>query len=288
MPAAALPRRPVRRHFIKFGLVVAFAVVAGLVSVVVAQPPAKASRPTDHEVALRVRAALDDQPSLKPHKLNLLVNVSDGVVVIGGAVPDAGLAPTIEQTAAKVDGAARVKVSVWALSPAQADPLTARIDDQMNPRPTPTPVAVLPTLSVPTDTPRPDPRPTADVTVRTVPNLLQPPVQSASRAPHTRPPGAEPPEYTPIPATKLPTDPILEPPPVTPVRAATPREPERAGEPDGWKRDPRFGQLTVDVRGGTAVIGGRARSHTAAWELAEQVRAWPAVERVVVGRVEVK
>ncbi len=290
MPAAAHLRRPVRPLFVKFGLVVAFAVLAGLVSVVMAQPPVKASRPTDYEVALRVRAALDDHPALKPHKLNLLVNVIDGVVVIGGAVPDAALASTIEQTAAKVDGAARVKVSVWALSPAQADPLTARLDDKMNPRPTPTPVASLPTLSVPTDTTYPDPRPTASVTARTVPNLLQAPVQSGertSRAPHTRPPGAEPPEYTPIPATRLPTEPILEPPSAIPVRAATPREPERASEPDGWKRDPRFGQLTVDVRGGTAVIGGRARSHTAAWELAEDVRTWPTVERVVVGRVDV-
>ena len=38
-----------------------------LTSVVVAQPPAKVTRPTDHEVALRVRAALDDHPALKPH-----------------------------------------------------------------------------------------------------------------------------------------------------------------------------------------------------------------------------
>ena len=124
-----------------------------------------------------------------------------------------------------------------------------------------------------------------------VPNLLQPPVQAAertSRAPHVRPPGAEPPEYTPIPATKLPTEPIVEPPSATPVRATAPRpyEPERANISDGWKRDPRFAQLTVDVRGGTAVIGGRAKSHEAAWELAEEVRTWPTVERVVVGRVD--
>ena len=139
------------------------------------------------------------------------------------------------------------------------------------------------TLSVPNE-----PTPSVEV-----PNLLQPPVESAertSRAPHVRPPGAEPPEYTPIPATKLPTEPVVEPAATPAVRAMAPRpyEPERASEPDGWKRDPRFAQLAVDVRGGTAVIGGRARSHEAAWELAEQVRTWPAVERVVVGRVDVK
>ncbi len=124
------------------------------------------------------------------------------------------------------------------------------------------------------------------------PSLLQPPVQSGertSRAQHVRPPGAEPPEYTPIPATKLPTEPIVEPPSAVPMRTTAPRpyQPERGSEPDGWMRDPRFAQLTVDVRNGTAVIGGRAKTHEAAWELAEQVRTWPTVERVVVGRVDV-
>lgn len=138
------------------------------------------------------------------------------------------------------------------------------------------------TLSVPNEPAASDPGP----------NLLQPPVQSGertSRAPHVRPPGAEPPEYTPIPATKLPTEPIIEPPTATAVRATAPRpyDPERVTVSDGWKRDPRFAQLTVDVRGGTAVIAGRAKSHEAAWQLAEEVRTWPTVERVVVGRVDV-
>ncbi|MFY7951584.1 MAG: hypothetical protein ACOVT5_03670, partial [Armatimonadaceae bacterium] len=94
---------------------------------------------------------------------------------------------------------------------------------------------------------------------------------------------SEPLEYTPIPATRLPTEPVLEPPTATPVRASAPRE----ADGDVWRRDPRYARLTVDVRGGTAVIGGQAKAHSAAWELAEQVRTWPAVERVVVGRVEV-
>lgn len=276
MPPPPAFRFPLRPLLLKSGLVVGVLVLLG---VVVAQSPAR-TKPADDELALRVKAALADHPTLRPHKLNLLVNVIDGVVVIGGAVPDTGLTSAIE-AAAKVDGAARVKVNVWPLPPAQADPLLSKVDDRLNPRAVPAPAASLPALSVPTDT---DPRPTAGTASRTPPNLLQPPVRSGertSRAPHVRPPGAEPPEYTPIPATNLPTEPVIEQPPAVPVRATAPRE------ADEWQRDPRFTRLTVDVRGGTATIGGQARSHAAAWELAEQVRTWPAVQRVVVGRVEV-
>lgn len=282
MPPFTASRRPVRSLFVKCGLAFGMATAAGVVSAVVAQSPAR-SRPADDELALRVKAALADHPTLRPHKLNLLVNVIDGVAVIGGAVPDAALGATIETIVAKVDGVARVKVSVWPLTAAQSDPLAARLDAKMSPKAPPAPVATLPALSVPAEF---DPRPSATTTGRTPPNLLQPPVQSGertSRAPHTRPPGAEPLEYTPIPATRLPTEPVLEPPPATPVRASAPQEADR----DAWRRDPRFARLTVDVRSGTAVIGGQASAHSAAWELAEQVRTWPAVERVVVGRVEV-
>ena len=120
------------------------------------------------------------------------------------------------------------------------------------------------------------------------PKLLPPVVpadHSAARPPHPfgLPPGAEPPEYTPIPATNLPTVPVPEPLPAS--RASPPPEPTEA---EGWKRDPRFARLTVDVRNGTAVIGGRAATHSAAWELAEEVREWAEVRRVVVGKVEVR
>jgi len=278
---------------VKFGLFVLLAAVG--VSAVVAQSAVKA-KPADDALALKVRQTLADHPTLKPHKLNLLVNVIDGVAVIGGPVPDDKLGATIESVVSQVDGVARVKVSVWVMSVTQTDPLTARLEEKMNPRPAPQPAPPV-TLSVPTDTvSRPDPRPTGSVTTRTQPapsvpppNILLPPVQSVertARAPHSRPPGAEPPEYTPIPATNLPTEPVPEP-RATPVRATAPREVERATEPEAWKRDPRFARLTVEVRNGTATIGGRARNHSAAWELAEEVRNWPTVDRVVVGRVEV-
>ncbi|MCU0706162.1 MAG: BON domain-containing protein [Fimbriiglobus sp.] len=278
MTPAAHRRRSVPKILLKLGL------AAGLASAVIAQPPPRA-RTTDDAVALRVRQALDAHPELRPHKLNLLVTVIDGVVVIGGAVPDEKLVGAIE-SAAKVDGAARVKVTVW--TQPTADPLAAKIEEKLAPRPFPTPPAPPVVLSLPTD-----PRPTAAPTARTAapsPALLQPPVvavERTSRSPHLRTPGAEPPEYTPIPATNLPTEPVAEPLPATPVRAAIP-EPERATDADGWKRDPRFARLTVEVRNGTAVIGGRAATREAAWELAEVVRGWPAVERVVIGRVELR
>jgi hypothetical protein len=234
-----------------------------------------------------VRDALDTHPGLRPHRLNLLVNVIDGVAVVGGPVPDAKLAEAIEEAAKAVDGVARVKVSVWQQAAPRSDPLAMKLDDKLNPKPPPLPSPAV-TLSLPAEPPppKPDPRPKAGVTGRTADlpdptaNVLQPPVSSAertSRAPHVRPLGAEPPEYTPIPATNLPTEPIAEPPTnATPVRAAPPRE------SSAWERDPRFAGLTVEVRTGTAVIGGRAKSKAVAWELAEQVRNWPAVERVVV------
>ncbi len=49
--------------------------------------------------------------------------------------------------------------------------------------------------------------------------------------------------------------------------------------------DPRFAALTVERRGGTAIIGGRAKSHADAWDFANLVRKRPGVERVIVGDV---
>lgn len=289
------PISPARRQLpsvlVKFALAGMMVLGVGVLSAVVAQPPATASRPTDDALALRVRQALADDPTLAPHKLSLLVNVLDGVAVIGGPVPDVKLAPKIESAAGGVTGVVRVKVSVWAVAPA-SNPLADRLGEKLSDKPKPTPEVPAVTLAMPFDPPakpdvpaKPDPRPTAGVAARPVnpPSILQSPVVSVehtAQAPHSRPPGAEPPEYTPIPATDLPTKPVLEPP--APVRAAPPRDPE----PEAWKRDPRFARLTVDVRNGTAVIGGRAKSHTAAWELAEEVRGWADVERVVVGQVE--
>ncbi len=104
-----------------------------------------------------------------------------------------------------------------------------------------------------------------------LPTLL-PPVRVAGSSPPARPPGSEPLEYTPIPATNLPTVPVPEP---------------RPEDAEKWRRNPRWVSLSVEVRGGTATISGRARTHEAAWELADEVREWSAVRRVVVGKVEV-
>lgn len=288
------PRRPLPPVFVKFVLAGVASLGVGVASAVVAQPPA-ASRPTDDALALRVRQALAEDPALRPHKLSLLVNVLDGVAVIGGPVPDGKLTPAIESAAAAVPGVVRVKVSVWGVKPS-ANPLADRLGEKLSDTPKPTAPAPAVTLTVPGDPPAtPDPRPTAGVAARSkpegtlpgpLPNILQSPVVT-SHAQHTRWPGAEPPEYTPIPATNLPTEPVLE--QSTPVRAAPPREAEPTRtDSEAWKRDPRFARLSVEVRNGTAVIAGRARTYEAAWELAQEVRTWAGVERVVVGRVEVR
>lgn len=296
MTPTSVARRPLPPIFVKFVFTGVMTLGVGVLSAVVAQPPGKVGRPTDDTLALRVRQALADAPALRPHKLSLLVNVLDGVAVIGGPVPDAKLTPVIESAAAAVPGVVRAKVSVWAVNPSDHS-LADKLGEKLNDTPKPVASAPVMTLGVPGDPPAtPDPRPTAGVTARPrqegtlltpAPNILQPPVVTV-HAPHTRPPGSEPPEYTPIPATNLPTEPVLEQPPA-PVRAAPPREAELTRtDSDGWKRDPRFTRLTVEVRSGTAVIAGRAKSHEAAWELAEEVRGWRGVERVVVGRVEVR
>lgn len=269
--------------FVKFVVSGTIALGAGEWPAVVAQPPVSVSRPTDDALAVAVRQAIADHPQLRPHNLSLLVNVLDGVAVIGGPVPDASLTPSIESAAAGVKGVVRVKVSVWTFPTAKTDPLAERLHRAMADQSVEKSDPVV-TLSVPTD---PRTRPSAGLTARPTPEigiLLSPVVATdhTARSPHLRPPGAEPAEYTPIPATNLPTEPVLEPPPQ--VRAATP-----TAEPLGsdWRADARFARLTVEVRGGTAIIGGRARTHSAAWDLAEVVRGWPTVERVVVGQVTV-
>jgi len=107
------------------------------------------------------------------------------------------------------------------------------------------------------------------------PQLLEPAIPTVNQARPTHlPPGAEPPEYPTIPATNLPTVPVLPAPVSQPRLARTTAA--------------TFAKLTVDFEDGVAVIGGRAPSHEAVWEYVELVRVKPGVLRVIVGPVRVQ
>ena len=94
--------------------------VAGLALSALA-PSAAAQAPhersSDDRLAVRVQTALAADPKLKPHDLNLLINVVDGFAVIGGAVPNEDLLPRIRSVALAVENIRGVKVSGWIAGP---------------------------------------------------------------------------------------------------------------------------------------------------------------------------
>ncbi|MBX9581323.1 MAG: hypothetical protein K2X87_13520, partial [Gemmataceae bacterium] len=54
------------------------------------------------------------------------------------------------------------------------------------------------------------------------------------------------------------------------------------------RADPRFAGLTLALADGTLVIGGTAARAADAWDLAQNLRTLPGVDRVAVGSVGVK
>ncbi len=282
MPVAPVPhpivqaKFAIRRNWLKS--LVAAGLAFGLVAPGAAgQAPVPHERSSDDRLALKVQAALLEDPKLKAHDLNLLVNVVDGFAVIGGAVPSEDLLPRIRSVALGVENIRGVKVSGWiAGTDARDDPFARKVAEQLDgskpvPQellvPLPPPVSTtLPPLAIPIQTqPPPPPRkePVAGNTVvrRPVPGgLFLDPVVSSSRP---SAPGAAPLPYTTIPPPGVPTNPES-------------------------REDPRFAGLTAKVSGSTATIHGRARTLSDAWDYADAVRKWPGIDTVVVGAVKVK
>ena len=103
---------------------------------------------------------------------------------------------------------------------------------------------------------------TVTVAQRPVPRLLEPVSTTTSAArPTTLPVGAEPTEYPTIPATNLPTKPVLE--------AIKKQE----------------ASLKAQRQGAIITITGSAASHEEVWTYAEEVRQWKDVQRVIIGQV---
>ena len=285
-----------RLLFLKVAVGVA-CVVGGVVRPFAGTPPllqlptptgsTRTERPSDDTLTLRVQQTLADDPALKPLKLNLLVNVLDGVAVIGGPVPREDLTGKIEAAVNRVDGVKAVRVSVWVPAVAVADPLTRMVGDKVQPRATPSESRpqqrpqVL--LSLPGETRATPPERSDPSRVLLAPVVS---VSASERPTGARPPGAEPLPYETIPPTKLPTTPVRE----DTAWAVEPKTTETSSADPlvALKRNARFERLSVETRDGVATIGGRARRHADVWEFADELRKVPGVRRVIVGAVEVR
>jgi hypothetical protein len=246
-----------------------------------AGPPAAADR--DPALEVRARAALAADPELAG--LPLMVSVVDRIAVVGGPVPGADLIDRIEAAVRRATGLSDVRVTCWV--PATDDPLRRMVGDRLKgagslpvpplalaPRPDPTP-SPAPLLAL---APRPAEERTAADTV-TVQRITAPPALAGVLLDPVAPGGVLPMpspagSYPTIPSPAVPAAPVSGPGAVPAVLAAL-------------KQDPRFAGLTVELRSGAAVIGGRAGRHADAWEFASAVRKLPGVERVIVGDVDV-
>lgn len=244
----------------------------------------------DDVLALRVQSAVANDTELGRHQLKLLVNVLDGVAVIGGPVPSLDVRPRLEAVVSTVEGVRRVKLTVWVPAPANVDPLVTRVGEQIAPptrKTEPKPASPPPVLlSVPSEGGR-----SADTAARVkdterLPGLSDPVVSvtTSDRRPVTAVPGSQPPSYPPIPATNLPTEPVPE--------GGWQSVPARSDAFDKTvaevKRNPKFGGLRVEVANGVATITGTAARHADTWDFAAEVRNLPNVQRVVVGEVKLK
>ncbi|OWK43051.1 hypothetical protein FRUB_02650 [Fimbriiglobus ruber] len=284
----------------------------------VAQPDMSVmSAEADTSLALRARAALEADPALSG--LNLLVSVVNRAVVVGGPVPDEDLIPRVEAVVRKVPGFSDVKVTCFVHAPTD-DPLKREILARMKAANAANPLAGLPTLAI--GVPRPDPSPSADLPPLTA--LPRPTVVEASPTAAAevyaigdrRPPGTvtvqrvaggpfplfleEPVGPGGVRVTSLPMPATSAAPSAEPTIPPTtvPTAPPAFGNGNGdgieaavsnvRSADARFADLTVTVRGGTAVVAGRARKDADAWEFVQAVRKVPGIDRIVLGRVDAR
>lgn len=259
--------------FLKFALA-GFALAAPLQA---AEPSAE--RVADDVLTLRVQAAIAEDPTLKLHHLNLLVNLVDGMAVIGGEVPDMALLPKVERVARNVPGVRAVKVSGWLPSnQSKADPYSQRLAEQLSSKPVasprleqlgPPPLAIL---SKPTE-----PIAGGNAVSRkplAPAGLLMEPVVAGSTKQFSAP-GAAPLPYPTIPPPGVPTQPINLP------AGGSPWEELR-------RSDLRFAGLDTLRSGRGYTVVGQAAKLTDAWDFAEKLQSLPGVDAVVVGRIDVK
>jgi osmotically-inducible protein OsmY len=253
-------------------------VTGGLVTVqLVAGETAWRYAPLTSDIALtqRVEAAIGADAML--HSARLVISVVDGVAVVGGPVDSVQAQQRLTQIVRQVPGLRDAKISTWTSRPERRAAWSSA--------PYPTPSLSVPQLASAV-IPNPDPRTGGRIVSQrfTLPPLLLEPVvrQQPATTPLTTPSAYSP---LPPPAPPAPNGPPqfpTIPPPAVPV---VPRQDVAAAVETVRSASNRFGTLQADVRSGVVTITGTAPDAADAWELANQLRKVPGVDRVIVGQV---
>jgi len=306
--------------FLKFGavlIVLGFAVLAGG-----AGPLARPLSPeqiTDDKLAVRIQAALANDPELKKMHLNLLVNVVDRAAVIGGAVPSLNVVDRVERVVRAVPGISDVKVSAWVPAAHQAnDPFAQMVAREMRTGTEPQRKATepqlnesfpMPAMSLPNpDLPAAEKRDRTTIAVPTAQShsaapivvhrqpgslLLEPvaPGTNSTSSEMQRPPGAAPLPYKTIPPTSVPTVPestngLPDSGWSATIPAIAPQSNELVKQIEQLRRsDVEYAQLKVELREAVAIITGEVKRDTTPWEFAHELRKLPRIQRVILGTI---
>jgi hypothetical protein len=257
--------------------ILALALAATTIASTRAADPAPGQLPMSDVVLARAAlAALDAEPELK--SVNLIVSVVDRVAVIGGPVESPRVSQRAEEIVRGVSGITEVRNSFFvALGP---DPLlrtvAGNLGSSLPPRPTMYHLPGVLTNHITPSTPAADAadeQPGMAVAVANVrdtvvvrkpagePGILGAPVPSLGAT------GGSSAPVTPHGSTGVLTGNASR-----VLLAAN----------DLKKSDPRFANLTLQLRDGTLVIGGNAPRTSDAWDFAEKARSISGVSRIAV------
>lgn len=240
-------------------------------------PPASATPAlSDIVLARSALAAIDADRGLRD--VNLVVSVVNGVAVIGGPVPNTGIAKRAEQVIRQVEGVKDVRNTCFVTG--GPDPLLKAIADRAG--------STLPPRPVLTDLP-------GILTNQAPPVSPFPPNLTAAA---TLPGSGERVALRPSQPTAGATNPLGA--PVGPV-GTNPPAPASVSNPgtltgssttgvmaavaEVRRSEPRFARLTAEFRNGVLVIGGSAPLASDGWDFGQKLGQIPGVTRVAVGAI---
>lgn len=262
--------RPLAKTLLALGL---------LAPLATAIEPPSTGRVTDAELTRRIQTVLSADSVLRGR--SLVVSVVDGVAVVGGPVASNEESARIGQLLKVVPDLSDVKISAWV--PAIEDPLKKQIANRLKEREAP---ASQPNNRLVSNEPRP--------VARVVVQRYEPPVPALSLLNDPLPktlsavPARNDAAYSPLPAPAPaapdgpPQYPTI-PPPAVPV---APGQDVDSAIDAVRKGEPRFANLTVQIRSGTVTVAGSAAGAEDAWDFIAKVRKVPGVDRVVLGRMD--
>lgn len=263
-------------HFINYrgGQRLAAAVLLGLPPTAATQPPRLPIEPrpillpdqTPRDFVLTSAARRAIQKDERLGALNLGISVNNRVATVWGNVPTAETNTRLDETLKKISGIAAV-MSECRLVP--DDPVPNAIADAVKKN---RDKGDDPNTSAKFSEP---PQPPATMTGRTVskPNLEE-------LAPKPRGDVNE----------NAPGAPLLPPPPTVVLHAPIPVS--SIDDLNDWemvrKSEPRFREVTLDVRNGVIRINGLVVKTKDAWDLADKLNALPNIKQVILGNVTEK